>query len=289
MKKILVIIFILLLAKLGLAQDIPLTQILVFNESWKKSTGTDLGGTFSALASDSNGALFLASPSAKSILKLDSTGKLSTVVNEAPSKAIASDFLGGLFLASSSENKLMYAPKGSTKAEVIVSGIDCVALTGLKSGNCYGAVPDEKAIYFIQKSGIKSKVFSDDAVISLTTTNDETTLFAGSADGKSVYTFRIEQNGELSAKDRYVAPQKPTLGTKGSVPGLAVDKVNRIYAATSLGVQAFDPTGRLCGVFLQPDFPNFAGTIAFAGEDRSILYALVGTTLYTRKILFPTK
>jgi enterochelin esterase family protein len=70
---------------------------------------------------------------------------------------------------------------------------------------------------------------------------------------------------------------------------MTLDKANRIYAATALGVQVFDPTGRLCGVLLQPDFPRFASSIAFAGTDKSTLYALVGQSLYTRKILFTGK
>ena len=118
----------------------------------------------------------------------------------------------------------------------------------------------------VDKSGAKKKVNTEDAVISLAVSNDETTLFAGSADGRSVFTFRIEQNGDITAKDRYVAPRKPLAGVTGSVPGMTLDKANRIYAATSLGVQVFDPTGRLCGVLLQPDFPSFASSIAFAGS-----------------------
>ena len=33
---------------------------------------------------------------------------------------------------------------------------------------------------------------------------------------------------------------------------LTADKDGRIYAATTLGIQVFDPTGRLCGVMAAP-------------------------------------
>ncbi len=283
MNRFLACFFLLVSTTMGYSQDIPLNQILVPSENWKKTTLSNL----SALASDSQGALFLANSKTKSISKLDSNGKTTDVVMDVPAKALAIDSQGGIFLASGSN--ILYAAPGNTKASMIIEGLDCVTLCTLNQGKCYGAAPTEKAIYLFDKTGAKKKVNTEDAVISLTVSNDETTLFAGSADGRSVFTFRIEQNGDITAKDRYVAPRKPLAGVTGSIPGMTLDKANRIYAATSLGVQVFDPTGRLCGVLLQPDFPSFASSIAFAGNDKSTLYALVGQSLYTRKILFPGK
>lgn len=283
MNRFLACFLLLVSTTMGYSQDIPLSQILVPSENWKKTTLSNL----SAIASDSQGALFLANSKTKSISKLDSNGKTTDVVMDVPAKALALDSLGGIYLASGSN--ILYAASGNTKASMIIEGLDCISLCTLNQGKCYGAAPTEKAIYLFDKTGAKKKVNTEDAVISLAVSNDETTLFAGSADGRSVFTFRIEQNGDITAKDRYVAPRKPLAGVTGSVPGMTLDKANRIYAATSLGVQVFDPTGRLCGVLLQPDFPIFASSIAFAGSDKSTLYALVGQNLYTRKILFPGK
>jgi len=286
MNKLLSCFLLLVSTTLGYSQDIPLSQILIPTENWTKTT-SNLAGEFSALASDSKGSLYLADTKTKSVLKLDSTGKTTEVVIDAPAKTLAIDSQGGIFLASGSN--ILYAASGNAKASMLIEGLDCIALCTLNQGKCYGAAPTEKAIYLFDKSGAKKKVNTEDAVISLAVSNDETTLFAGSADGRSIFTFRIEQNGDITAKDRYVAPRKPLAGVTGSIPGMTLDKANRIYAATSLGVQVFDPTGRLCGVLLQPDFPRFASSIAFAGTDKSTLYALVGQTLYTRKILFPKK
>ena len=283
MNRFLACFLLLVSTTMGYSQDIPLSQILVPSENWKKTTLSNL----SALASDSQGALFFANSKTKSISKLDSNGKTTDVVMDVPAKALAIDSQGGIFLASGSN--ILYAAPGNTKASMIIEALDCVTLCTLNQGKCYGAAPTEKAIYLFDKTGAKKKVNTEDAVISLAVSNDETTLFAGSADGRSVFTFRIEQNGDITAKDRYVAPRKPLAGVTGSIPGMTLDKANRIYAATSLGVQVFDPTGRLCGVLLQPDFPKFASSIAFAGNDKSTLYALVGQSLYTRKILFPGK
>ena len=63
------------------------------------------------------------------------------------------------------------------------------------------------------------------------------------------------------------------------VTGLATDKDGRIYAATEIGVQVFDPTGRLCGV-LTPAAPGVPKHLAFEGDQLTLW---TGDTKYTRK------
>ena len=175
MNRFLACFLLLVSTTMGYSQDIPLSQILVPSENWKKTTLSNL----SALASDSQGALFLANSKTKSISKLDSNGKTTDVVMDAPAKALALDSLGGIYLASGSN--ILYAASGNAKASMIIEGLDCIALCTLNQGKCYGAAPTEKAIYLFDKSGAKKKVNTEDAVISLAVSNDETTLFAGSS------------------------------------------------------------------------------------------------------------
>ncbi len=71
------------------------------------------------------------------------------------------------------------------------------------------------------------------------------------------------------------ADQKPV-----AVTGLTTDREGRIYAATEIGVQVFDPTGRLCGV-LTPAAPGLPERIAFEGDQLTLW---IGDTKYTRKL-----
>ena len=64
------------------------------------------------------------------------------------------------------------------------------------------------------------------------------------------------------------------------VSGLLLDRDGRIYAATEIGVQVFDPTGRLCGV-LTPAAPGMPRHMAFEGDQ---LTMWIGDTKYTRKL-----
>ena len=62
-----------------------------------------------------------------------------------------------------------------------------------------------------------------------------------------------------------------------------MDRVGRLYAATSQGIQVFDPTGRLCGVLLKPE-REAATALTFGGPDFDRLYVLCNNKLYARKL-----
>ena len=80
----------------------------------------------------------------------------------------------------------------------------------------------------------------------------------------------------IGLHNQYEVP-KADLATIAS--GLTTDKDGRIYAATSVGIQVFDPTGRLCGVITAPG-PG-AEHLRFEGDQ---LTAWVGETKYARKL-----
>lgn len=65
-----------------------------------------------------------------------------------------------------------------------------------------------------------------------------------------------------------------------TVTSLVTDRDGRIYAATDLGVQVFDPTGRLCGV-LTPAAPGKPEAMAFEGDTLTLW---IGEAKYTRKL-----
>ena len=73
-------------------------------------------------------------------------------------------------------------------------------------------------------------------------------------------------------------------GQKGiEVGGMVVDKDGRIYAATEIGVQVFDPTGRLCGV-LTPAAPGRPTFLAFTGKQFDQLTVWMNSTRYSRRL-----
>jgi sugar lactone lactonase YvrE len=79
------------------------------------------------------------------------------------------------------------------------------------------------------------------------------------------------------------APYCPLRVKKGEAPfvtALTTDRDGRIYAATPLGIQVFDPTGRLCGVVRSPK----GGTVYDLRFEGDRLVAWIGETKHTRRL-----
>ncbi|MDB5312493.1 MAG: hypothetical protein JWO38_6695 [Gemmataceae bacterium] len=113
-----------------------------------------------------------------------------------------------------------------------------------------------------------------------TTSPDRSTIFTWSPGERFLHAAQTRPDGEPVARSPY-APLRLARGEKGAtVPSLTTDKDGRIYAATPIGIQVFDPTGRLCGVVTAPA-PGKMEHLGFEGEQ---LTAWVGETKYVRKV-----
>jgi hypothetical protein len=116
-------------------------------------------------------------------------------------------------------------------------------------------------------------------------------LSVKSPDGSTQFTYResaltiraaqLEKDGTFGRGAPY-CHLRTRWGAPGVfVTGLTVDRDGRIYAATDIGVQVFDPTGRLCGVLLLPERDDTPVGLAFEGDQ---LTYWIGSTKYTRRL-----
>ncbi|MBN9523606.1 hypothetical protein J0H58_34695 [bacterium] len=114
------------------------------------------------------------------------------------------------------------------------------------------------------------------AVTPTVTSPDHSTEFSWQS-GEAFLHARQLPNGPRSP---YAPLRVPPRGTP-KVTELAADCAGRIYAATPVGVQVFDPTGRLCGVVAPPVFGAGVDLLWFEGDR---LVVAVNGTRYTRKL-----
>ena len=116
------------------------------------------------------------------------------------------------------------------------------------------------------------------------------TLLVADAEDRYVWALRIEKDGSLGPGDRYCRLRvkgddrrktgAPPEAYRAEPSAMTVDSANRTYVATNLGIQVFDPTGRLCGVITAP--PGRVYELAFDGDR---LFARVGDEKYVRQML----
>jgi enterochelin esterase family protein len=123
---------------------------------------------------------------------------------------------------------------------------------------------------------------------------DGGTLAVSESGGEFVWTFRVNPDGTLDAKTPYMTMRRPIdpagefkfnepppllKASKGD--GMTVDSIGRWYVTSALGVQVFDPTGRLCGVLTkpQPDKPLTSCAVV-----RDQLFVTNGDKIFRRRV-----
>lgn len=107
------------------------------------------------------------------------------------------------------------------------------------------------------------------------------TAFVVSAGAAYIDAVQVRADGAQVSQYAPYAPLRTKRGEKTiDVGGLATDRDGRIYAATDIGVQVFDPTGRLCGV-LTPAAPGKPDHMRLQGDTLTLW---IGGAKYARKL-----
>jgi len=126
---------------------------------------------------------------------------------------------------------------------------------------------------------------------------DQGTLAVSESQGQFVWTYRINPDGALDAKGPYMTLRRP-IDPKGefkaselppylprsSGDGMTSDTLGRYYVTSALGIQVFDPTGRLCGVVDKPVPDKGVTSCVLAGPKREFLYVTSGDRIFRRKV-----
>jgi sugar lactone lactonase YvrE len=116
----------------------------------------------------------------------------------------------------------------------------------------------------------------------LTLWPDEGHLVIGESDGAYLWAVRIEKDGSLGPGDRYYSLRtKPN--EKMHVTAMVMDAGYLLYACTPLGIQVFDPTGRLSGVVAAPSKEPMTA-ITIGGVKADELFVAAGDKIYARRI-----
>lgn len=109
---------------------------------------------------------------------------------------------------------------------------------------------------------------------------DGHTVYVGFSKGTFLHAHALTKDGGLD-QGRPYAPLRLRTGSPDiAVHGLAADKDGRIYAATDIGVQVYDPTGRMCGV-LTPAAEGKPEALAFEGDQLTLW---IGDTKFARTL-----
>jgi gluconolactonase len=175
-----------------------------------------------------------------------------------------------------------YSPDGKTR-DVVVDGIKGNDLVLLHNGTGYCTAPDDKKIFYFTTKGEKKEVDSGiEFPNGIMTSPDQTLLTVANTRGRFCYSYQIQSDGSLGAKQEY-GWLHVTDHLQTGADGIAVDTEGRMYVTTSLGVQVMDQLGRVNLILNKPK-DAWLSNVIFGGANRDVLYVTCGDSVFKRRI-----
>ncbi|MBE7496513.1 MAG: SMP-30/gluconolactonase/LRE family protein [Verrucomicrobiaceae bacterium] len=268
------------------AQDTSLHEYLSDDQPWKEVAS---GFTFTdGLCCDAAGNLFFTDVKAgKGIYKLDAaTGKTDLFLDNLPGISGLQIGPDGRFYACHNKEQRIIAITMKGEVEVLLTGVKCNDLVVSKAGHVYFTETPTLRVHLITKD--KKHIVADEGHVQkpngITISPDERTLAVSEHGGKHVWTWRIEDDGTLSGGAPFMTMWLPVGKETASGDGATTESKGRFFVTTELGVQIFDPAGRLAGIIAKPTPESKVVSVEFAGKDHDTLFIAAGDKIFARKL-----
>lgn len=268
------------------SQDTSLHDYVTDDQPWKEAAG---GYAFTdGLCCDKEGNLFFTDVKAgKGIYKLDvATGKADLFLDNLPGISGLQIGPDGRFYACHNKEQRIIAITMKGEVEVLLTGVKCNDLVVSKKGNLYFTETPTLSVHLITAD--KKHIVADAGHVQkpngITISTDERTLIVSEHGGKHVWAWRIEDDGTLTGGEPFMTMWLPLGKETASGDGATTEANGRYFVTTELGVQVFDPAGRLAGIISKPTPASKVVSVEFAGKDHDILYIAAGDKIFGRKL-----
>jgi enterochelin esterase family protein len=279
-----------------LAGDMTLHRLLIPSEEWQL-VAVGLGFA-DGPCSDEEGNFYYSDMKAPAIFRIGVDGK-KTKVSDEPASGLKFGPDGRLYACQGSKKRLIAIDLKSGAVDVVATDVQPNDLAVTRKGHIYFTETGKHQVTLLDPK--TKKVTAVDTGITapngITLSPDQGTLAVSDSRGSNVWAFAIKSDGTLAGKAPYMTmrlpidpqgefkraeppPYKPASGGDGST----ADTIGRYYVTSTLGVQVFDPTGRMCGVLTRPQLDKPLTSCALAGPKREYLYVTNGDKIFRRKV-----
>lgn len=230
------------------------------------------------------GELFFTDIPNNRIHKIDADGNVSVFAEDSgAANGLMMGPDGLLYACRHADGQIVrYSLDGKTR-DVVVDGIKGNDLVLLHNGTGYCTDPDNKKIFYFTIKGDKKEVDSGiEFPNGIMTSPDQTLLTVANTRGRFCYSYQIQPDGTLGAKQEY-GWLHVTDHLQTGADGMTVDTEGRMYVTTSLGVQVLDQLGRVNLILNKPK-DAWLSNVIFGGPKRDVLYVTCGDSVYKRRI-----
>lgn len=271
------------------AQDMPLTQVLIEGEDWQS---VSKGHRFTdGLTTDADGNLYFADVAAgTTINRIGLDGKLTAVADNAP--RISGMHFGpdGRIYAcqGGSFGRIVAFDLEAGKMEVVAENVKPNDLVVTSDGHIYFTETGKMQVSHIAPGGavqaadVASKTAGAQRPNGIALTPDQGTLAVSDYGGRHTWVWRLGKDGSLDLRQPYITLRTPAPALPSKGDGMTTDAAGRYYVTSAVGLQMFDPTGRMGGVIAAPTRQPIV-SVAFAGPGHQYLYVAAGDEIFRRK------
>ncbi len=287
-----------IVTKGDLAVDMTLHRLLIEGEGW---TPVIEGLAFAdAPCTDEAGNFYFSDmrPPAAGIYRVAPDGTKTKLSDEGVSgMKFGPD--GRLYACQGAKRRVIAITPATGAIEIMAEDVQPNDLAVTYHGHIYITETGKKQITFLDTK-TKEKRAADTGLLNpngITLSPDHGTLAVSESAGEFVYTFRVNPNGTLDAKGPYMTLRRP-IDPKGEFKynepppyqkasrgdGMTSDTLGRYYVTSAVGLQVFDPTGRLCGVLTKPQLDKPLTSCVLSGPNREYLYVTNGDKIFRRKV-----
>ncbi len=277
--------------------DLTILKLLVPGENWQ--VVADNLGFADAPCADAEGNFYYSDMKEPAVYKVSAQDGSKTLIAKEAISGLEFGPEGLLYGCQGAKNRVISLDPKSGEVKVVATNVTPNDLAVTKDGWIYITETKEERITRIHaKTGEVTPVATGIAKPNgIALSNDQGTLAVSEYGGQYAWMLRVLADGTLNAQLPIMSlrlPIDPKGEFKFNAPppykpasqgdGMAVDKSGRYYITSALGVQVFDPTGRLCGVLPKPKEDQPLTSCVLAGPEHTYLYITNGNTIYRRKL-----
>jgi len=175
-----------------------------------------------------------------------------------------------------------FLPDGTK--ETVVEGVTSNDLVLLADGSGYFTDPAHKQVWRFTPDGKKSVVDTGiERPNGIIVSPDQTLLTVADSVGRFTYSFQIQTDGTLTAKQTYGWLHREDQATRSGADGMTVDVNGNLYVCTPAGLQVLDQPGRV-NVILNKPYVGPLANVVFGGPQLDTLFVTAGDKVFRRKI-----
>jgi sugar lactone lactonase YvrE/enterochelin esterase-like enzyme len=259
------------------------TDVLEPDAGWEAVTKGY--GSIGGLAVDPRGDVYFTDAARGRIHRIDHLSGEVGVFKEGTGGAGAIVFGpdARLYAAQPARKRIVaYTPDGAETT--VADGVDATALAMDAKGRIWLTGGDDTRVWLVDARRAKRVAQSGlELPAAVALSPDQSLLAVAGRRGRWVGSFQVAPDGALKNGEPFYRLETADDSPNPAAQAMTVDSEGNLYVATALGIQVFDPPGRVNAILNSPAGPAI-GEMVFGGPELDTLYVSAGDTVFRRRL-----